>query len=149
MKKNLFLVLVLVLILIIAFFLFSEKKNDKELLDQSGFSLEASRNIAESWIKEESSTYLHDGLDLMLISEKEVVADLVYSYVYSFQSRSAGYGDRSDQMSAQVITPHQIEIVVESGEVISAINDDIYDEINREMIGIEEDDQMIDELIIE
>ncbi len=149
MKKNLFLALALVLILVIAFFLLSDKKNDEEVFDQSGFSLEESRNIAESWIKEKSPTYVHDGFDLILVSEKEIVSRLVYSHLYSFQSRSAGYGDRSDEMSAQVITLHEIEIIVESGEVISAITDDVYDEINREMIGIEEDDQIIDELIIE
>ena len=91
------------------------------------------RKIAEDWILNNSPTYLFDGFGLRFVSEEELAEGKSYSFVFSFESRAAGYGDRTDELVAQVITPHTIEIVVENGRVISAITDGVYDEIKGEM----------------
>ncbi len=95
-----------------------------------------SREIAENWIETSSPTYTHDGSDLTFISEDEITPGR-YLFVFSFTSSSAGYGDRSDQMTAQVITPHTIEVTVEDGELVSAVTDEVYDELAEEMIDEE------------
>ncbi|MBN2335935.1 hypothetical protein JXL21_10295 [Candidatus Bathyarchaeota archaeon] len=48
-----------------------------------------------------------------------------------FECSHAGYGDRTGQVLAQVITPHTIKIVVSSGEVRSAVIDGKWDELNQ------------------
>jgi spore germination protein GerM len=95
---------------------------------------ETPKEIAESWIIDNSSTYGFDGFDLELISEKKVVGEEAYSVTFFFNSNAAGYGDRADEMAAQVITPHLIEVVVKNGEVVSAVTDGVYDEMKGEMI---------------
>jgi len=47
----------------------------------------------------------------------------------SFQCRHAGYGDRTGKMVAQVITPHEIRVVVQRGQVIAAVIDEKWDEL--------------------
>ncbi len=54
--------------------------------------------------------------------------------VIEFDSRHAGYGDRTGQMLAQVITRHRAEIRVVSDNVVSAILDGQWDEITQKMI---------------
>ena len=49
----------------------------------------------------------------------------------SFDSSHGGYGDRQGQMLTQAITPHTMEIIVLQGKVISAVTDQIWDELNN------------------
>ncbi len=93
-----------------------------------------SRQIAEDWIENNSPTYTHDGSELTLVSEEKLIAGEQYLFVFSFVSSSAGYGDRSDKMTAQVITPHTVEVVVDNRQVASAITDGVYDEMADEML---------------
>ncbi|MBN1682018.1 hypothetical protein JW865_00505 [Candidatus Bathyarchaeota archaeon] len=51
-----------------------------------------------------------------------------------FECAHAGYGDRTGQFLAQVITPHKITIHVTEGEITMAVIDDIWDEIAQKMI---------------
>ena len=57
-----------------------------------------------------------------------------WTFVYRFESRHAGYGDRTGQMLAQVITPHEAVITVERGEIKSAIMDEKWDMINQKIL---------------
>lgn len=95
------------------------------------------QKIAENWIINNSSTYKFDGKDLTFLS---VEGNKMY---FAFQSNSAGYGDRTDQISATVITPHIIEIIIEDGEVVSAITDGRYDEMTNKMIGVVFEDKEV------
>jgi hypothetical protein len=54
-----------------------------------------------------------------------------YLYTLTFESRHGGYGDRTDQIVTQAFMSHRMEIVVQGGEVISAVTDNIFDEINE------------------
>ncbi len=118
MSKNIIWIIVLIAALIgFIFFL----GTDEEPIDP--------QQIAQDWIVNNSPTYKFDGQDLAFLGTREG------KICFAFQSTSAGYGDRTGQMSATVITPHIMEIVVENGEVISAITDGKYNEITNEMIG--------------
>jgi hypothetical protein len=57
-----------------------------------------------------------------------------FQFVYRFDSTQAGYGDRTGQMLAQVITPHEAIITVEKGVVKSAVMDGKWDMLTQVMI---------------
>jgi len=57
-----------------------------------------------------------------------------YFVKFGFESTYDGYGNRANQMVNKVITPHTIEIIVSEGEVVSAITDGVWDEINKQSI---------------
>jgi len=58
--------------------------------------------------------------------------------VIAFQTRNAGCGDRAGTFIAPVITPHVIRVTIVEGEVVSAVIDDNWDELNQEQIIHEE-----------
>ena len=61
---------------------------------------------------------------------------LQYDITIYFGSRHAGYGDRTGQVLAQVITPHTAVVRVIEDEVVSAILDGQWDEVNQEPISV-------------
>lgn len=131
-KKIIGLVLAGLVIIIGGIFLL-ERSREPVIIDEVD-RMDQSRQIAEEWIRNNSPTYTFDGSDLTLVSEEELVAGESYAFLFSFVSSAAGYGDRSDQMVAQVITPHTMEVVVENLQVVSAITDGVYDEVVAEML---------------
>lgn len=87
------------------------------------------QRIAEGWIVNNLATYRFNGRNLAFLKAE---GNKLY---FTFESTSAGYGDRTGQMSATVITPHTIEIVVEDGQVVSAITDGRYNEMTGEYLN--------------
>ncbi len=105
---------------------------------REGYTKEESLAIAQQWVEEESATYTYDGFDLEHEDSRELDEEDCkdcYEFGFSFTSRQAGYGDREDQMTAQVLTPHSITVTVKSGEVTRAITDEVFDEISEQMIS--------------
>ena len=105
--------------------------------EQSGKIIEA-RQVVENWITNYSPTYVFDGMNLSL--NKITALDLngckdCFQFEYRFESRQAGYGDRTGKILAQVITPHIIIVTIESGRITRAVTDGIYDELEGRMIG--------------
>lgn len=94
---------------------------------------EESQIIAEGFAKN-SSTYKFDGMALELESSETLKCPSCWDFIFSFQSRQAGYGDRKGQFLAQVITPHTLRVTVEKGEVIAAVVDGTYNELNNNFI---------------
>lgn len=93
--------------------------------------------IAEQWVRS-APTYAYDGFDLAL--QEQYVREShpeQYVFIYSFTTRTAGYGDRSDQAVAQVLTDREIEVVVVEGEVVSAVVDGVWDERGQELLDQE------------
>ena len=129
MNKTVLLTLV-VLGAILAFFLL------RDAGESEVFTQEESRLIAQSWVETMSPTYTFDGMDLTLVKEEVRIPDVEYEFIFAFDSRAAGYGDRADEMSAQVITPHEIRVVVTSGVVTSALTDGVFDELTTQMIEV-------------
>ncbi|MDD3399738.1 MAG: hypothetical protein PHF07_01690 [Candidatus Pacebacteria bacterium] len=102
------------------------------------YTEEISRGIARIWIEEESPTYTFDGMNLEF--QEALALDLAdchncYQFVYEFESRHAGYGDRTGQVLAQVITPHTIIVTVENGRVTGAVIDEVYDDMAQKMLS--------------
>ncbi|MEK0347324.1 MAG: hypothetical protein QQN44_03260 [Nitrosopumilus sp.] len=89
--------------------------------------------IAQEFIKS-SPTFLFDGipdtLSLELVTIRESFPEQ-YVIEGDFDSLHGGYGDRTDVMVIQVITPHKINLVVISEQVTSAIMDEKWDELNQ------------------
>jgi hypothetical protein len=92
-----------------------------------------SQRIAEDFVRN-SPTYVFDGIEgtLRLINTVEVSSPYTWTFVFYFESRHAGYGDRTGQMLAQVITPHKTSITVEQGEITCASMDEKWDMIKQE-----------------
>jgi hypothetical protein len=99
-----------------------------------GMTIEEAEILATEWVENTAPTYLYDGSELTL-DESQETDD--YSFVFSFTSSSAGYGDRTDQMTAQVITPHTTVVTVKDNQVVSAITDEVFSEMTGEMLTTE------------
>ncbi|HBU27824.1 TPA: hypothetical protein DEB00_01775 [Candidatus Uhrbacteria bacterium] len=83
---------------------------------------------ATTWVETSSSTYLYDGSGLKLKEAVPGNCASCWDIYLDFESSAAGFGDRSDQILAQVITPHTIRLRYLQGELIEAITDEVYDE---------------------
>ncbi len=119
---------------------------------------EEARQVAEEFVRN-SPTFVFDGIEdtLELVETAGVATGTVspeidevspvegWAFTFSFESRHAGYGDRTGQMLAQVITPHLAVITVQEGEVTSAVMDGRWDMIEQEMNITEEGAQQIAE----
>lgn len=81
------------------------------------------------------ATFKFDGIpETLIIGETLILESYPIQYVVTitFDSRHAGYGDRTGQILAQVITRHTARITVVNGGVVSATLDDVWDELNQE-----------------
>jgi eight-cysteine-cluster-containing protein len=84
-------------------------------------SLEIARNAVLG-----SPTYVFDGYEMVLkdSSEMPAVCENCWIFLFEFKSSHAGYGDREGQFLAQVITEHTASVVIERGQLKSAVLDD-------------------------
>jgi len=86
-----------------------------------------------------SPTFSFDGIpeSVEVVGVETLRMPWTWEVSISFQCRQAGYGDRTGQVLAQVITPHEIRIVVSAGEVRSAVIDGVWDELDQREVGSE------------
>lgn len=105
----------------------------------NGVSEEESLNVAQQFLKN-SPTYKFDGIEETLKHKDTLTLRCQYcwQFIFTFDSRQAGYGDRTGQMLAQVITPHTARITVEQGKVTYAVLDNKWDILKQEKIGSEQ-----------
>jgi len=127
-----------IIIAVVIIFGFLLLMGEREIDEPAEFGMDEAAVLAEDWIVNNSPTYLFDGSELEFISGEEVIEGSLYELKFSFISSAAGYGDRTDEMVAQVITPHTMEVVVWDGEVTGVVTDGIYDEMKGAMIEEEE-----------
>jgi hypothetical protein len=101
-------------------------------------SQEESEMIAEEFLRN-SPTFVFDGIEETLQLTETLTGECpsCWTFVFEFESRHAGYGNRTGHILAQVITPHQAVISVEQGEIKSAIMDGKWDMLHQEMVGEE------------
>lgn len=140
LKRNTAIPIILILAAIIAFvalvfydqlpFLTQKQSTFTNIVNE-----EDSRNIAQQFLKN-STTYQFDGIEETLKHQETLTLRCPYcwQYIFTFDSRQAGYGDRTGQMLAQVITPHTARITVEQGNVTYAVLDDTWDMLQQENI---------------
>ncbi len=94
-----------------------------------------SRQIALEFLTN-SPTYLFDGI-IESIKHKETLdafCPSCWGFVFEFQSAHAGYGDRTGQILAQVITTHEAIISVNQGNVDGGTIDGIWDMVAQQEI---------------
>ena len=107
-----------------------------DMLTQTMYFTQAeSQQIADNFVKN-SPTFLFDAIDdsLKLSDTVTLRCPSCWQFVFEFENTQAGYGDRTDQMLAQVITTHKAVITVERGEVKSAIMDERWDMISQKFL---------------
>lgn len=102
-------------------------------------SQEESQKIAREFLRN-SPTFTFDGIENTLRLTETLTARCPYcwAFVFEFDSRHPGYGNRTGKVLAQVITPHRAVIIVEQLEIMSAAMDDGWDMSRGEMVGVEE-----------
>ncbi len=87
---------------------------------------EAETLIAKHFILN-APTYAFDGIDgtLRVVETMSLESwPVQYIVVLSFESSHAGYGDRTDEALAQVVTTHVATVKIVNGEVVQAVIDD-------------------------
>jgi hypothetical protein len=94
------------------------------------------RNLAEDFVRN-SPTFVFDGIEDSLKLVETLYPDIEnsWTFVFQFESRQAGYGDRTGQVLAQVITPHEAVITIEQGEVKSAVIDETWDMLTQQPVN--------------
>ncbi len=98
-------------------------------------SMEDGREIAYDFVKN-SPTFVFDGNDETLESTNAIEVSIpgTWTYVFRFDSSHAGYGDRTGQILAQVMTAHTVTVTIQKDEVVYACIDDDWDMIRQDMI---------------
>jgi hypothetical protein len=99
---------------------------------------EMAAEIAMKFLKNAPTCKFDGILGTMKFVETRILESYPVQYVVvvNFDCRQAGYGDRAGQILAQVITSHTATVRVVNGEVVSAVLDDKWDELNQ--VEIEE-----------
>ncbi|RZN33651.1 MAG: hypothetical protein EFT35_10340 [Methanophagales archaeon ANME-1-THS] len=97
---------------------------------ERGITEAESKAIAREFV-ENSPTYRFDGFDLVYNQTIVLRCPSCWVFVFEFKSRHAGYGDRTGQVLAQVITPHTAVITVINGTVTGAVLDGKWDMITQ------------------
>lgn len=104
---------------------------EERMLPTGDTTTEEAESIALSFLRN-SPTFKFDGIEASIsVSEVFIMESypVQYAFIVAFECIHSGYGDRAGQILAQVITPHEIRIVVSAGEVQSAIIDEEWDEL--------------------
>ncbi len=96
---------------------------------------EEARQIAREFVID-SPTFAFDGILATLELAETLHPDIenAWTFVFRFESAHAGYGDRTGQMLAEVITPHEAHVTVENGEVVSALMDEKWDMLSQRLV---------------
>lgn len=83
---------------------------------------------ATNFVKNEA-TYKFDAMPdtFELSSTIEMECSYCWEFTFKYQSRNSGYGDRTDAVTNPVITNHVAKIVMENGDVNSAVLDGVWD----------------------
>ena len=99
-------------------------------------SRENSQRVAEEFVKLET-TYRFDGIPETFEVTSNTSVENGWQFTIEFDSRHPGYGNRSGQVLAQVITHHTAEVTVQSGLVTKAVMDAVWDMIAQRILDVE------------
>ncbi len=132
------LLLILSLIALASVFVVSACSSSEagQITGPGGISQEESQEIARQYVINEP-TFVFDGMveTLVLVNTTTLKCPYCWEFVYQYDCRQAGYGNRTGLMLAQVITPHTATIVVQEGKVTSAVMDGSWDMMGQKPIG--------------
>lgn len=82
-------------------------------------------------------TFAFDGMeDTLSIGSISVLESfpVQYQLEVSFTSTHGGFGNRTGQIVTQALTPHVVDVLISEGNVISAVIDDTWDEMNHQFV---------------
>ena len=97
-------------------------------------SQEASRKKALEFVRLET-TFRFDGIPETLEATETTSVGNGWQFTIEFDSRYAGYGNRSGQVLAQVITHHTAEVTVQGGlGVTKAVMDGVWDMLEQQIL---------------
>ncbi len=96
-------------------------------------SQEQGRQVAEEFVKQEA-TYRYDGMPQTFKLTSTTSVANGWKYMIEFDCQHAGYGNRTGQMMAQMITHHVALVTVESGRVTVAVMDGKWDMMKGQII---------------
>lgn len=100
-----------------------------------GQSADDAEKIAQDFVIN-SPTFQFDGIqDSLELVSTETEAMNSWVFTYQFESRNAGYGDRTGEALNTVITSHEAVINVEHSIVESAVMDDQWDMLKQQMLA--------------
>jgi hypothetical protein len=119
MNNKLSLVLVLLVATAASAVMLNAYDPGKEIISDE----EAAVLIAKHFIMN-APTYAFDGIDGTILFNQTISLEswpVQYIVILSFESRQAGYGDRTGEMLDQVITTHIATVEVVNGEVVHAV----------------------------
>ncbi len=102
-------------------------------IQSSAGSGEASKRVAEEFVRLEA-TFRFDGIPDTLEVTSVISIGNGWEYTVEFDSKYAGYGNRSGQILAQVITHHTAEVTVQAGLVTRAVMDREWDMISQRTV---------------
>jgi len=99
-------------------------------------SIQSSEVLAGTFVMN-SPTFVFDGIPDTLELTDTATSRCPYCWVFTFEfdSAQAGYGDRTGQTLAQVVTHHIAVVEVEVGDVTSAILDEKWNMVQQNMLG--------------
>jgi hypothetical protein len=95
-------------------------------------SKQESQKIAEDFIRN-SPTFSYDGISKSLSLKETFTSNCpsCWVFIFEFECRDAGYGNRSGQDPARVVTPHKATIVIQQGEIKAADLDGKWDMLKQ------------------
>ncbi len=131
MKKTWYLIgLALAIIPVLAVACTTQVSGEGKILTE-----EQARQMAEEFVQD-CPTFAFDGVEGSRVLEETLYPDIenAWTFVYKFECRHSGYGDRDGQMLLQVITPHEATITIENGVVKTALMDGQWNMITQQMI---------------
>jgi hypothetical protein len=105
----------------------------------NGKTAEELSQMAEQYVSK-GPTFTFDGIQdtLHLVEILYPDSENALQFVFQFESCHPGYGDRSGQTLAQVVTAHQAVITIGHGEIESALLDEKWDMIEQQVLNEEE-----------
>jgi spore germination protein GerM len=124
-NKILVAVIIIVVIVFIGFLI-----SNLEVVDIEEENFDEQVSLAENWIYENSLTFNERGGSELEYVRTVEIEEGVYEITFNFVSSFAGYGAvGEDEMTAQVVTPHVVVVVIEGDEVKSVVIDGNFSEI--------------------
>ncbi|PIY60279.1 hypothetical protein COY95_02600, partial [Candidatus Woesearchaeota archaeon CG_4_10_14_0_8_um_filter_47_5] len=103
---------------------------------EQSHTMESGEIAARTFIVQ-APTYASGGYGLMLESSGTLRCENCFIYVFNFSSSGAGYGDRQgmvDEADTQGITLHRVVVLVSKGDVVQAVIDNGWDELQQRSI---------------
>jgi len=102
---------------------------------QSQYTQSDSEKVARDFVQNEA-TFRFDGIaDTLKLTNTAKLASSSWEFTYQYDCRQPGYGDRTGQILAQVITPHEAKVTVADGRVTKGVLDGKWDMLAQQPVG--------------